>query len=266
MFKDIENKIKGLDVITEPFPHIVIDEILDPKIAIELVEKYPSQNLDSKRDNQRWNISSNVIQDDVNIDKVWKKLLSEIHCTSFVDVLINKFKPYVNKKYNNEFDRHLRLNSKNLISLGRKKKEDNNYFEIQVSGNTQVIKKKIVRGIHVDSGKKLLSGLLYLGNQDLMFYQGGNLELYKWKFRFPSFFKEILYKEPLSKKLCTRLKTIETKHNRAVFFVNSIDSLHAVSERSYTARERYFLNFINNSDKYIFFAGRDEFFSKFKKK
>lgn len=178
MYEDIESRINSSQVIEEPFPHIIIDNFFESELANNLVKTYPLKETNLGSDNERWNISSDEVLKGVGTDLVWRKVFSEIHVTSFVNILIDKFRPHVNQEYIKEFDHLLRLNRENLIDLGRKNIEDNNYFEIQVSGNTKVIKKRTVRGVHVDSGKKIFTGLLYLDNKDFKFYKGGNLHLF----------------------------------------------------------------------------------------
>lgn len=82
-------------------------------------------------------------------------------------------------------------------------------------------------------------GLFYLRHPDDD-SQGGDLELYKYKTNNFKYYGQRFIQD----KYIEKVKTIKYERNTLVIFLNSINSIHGVSNRSVTNHPRLFVNIL----------------------
>jgi len=123
-------------------------------------------------------------------------------------------------------------------------------IDCQFTYNTPVIKPSRVRAIHVDKPVRLFSGLLYMRKEDDL-STGSNLELFRFKDE-PVLHNGVSVDDD-DAEYCD---TVEYKQNNLVFFINSLRSLHGVTERSVTNVPRQYINFAAEVNQPLFDIGR----------
>ena len=100
-------------------------------------------------------------------------------------------------------------------------------------------KKSKVRGPHVDNPVEIFGGLFYLRDNDDT-SQGGDLEIYDTED------KKILFEgkaEVKNRDCLKKVKTYKYGKNKCIFFLNSLKTIHGISERSETNFTRNLTNF-----------------------
>lgn len=233
-------------VINKPFPYIVIRDALDSDLAAKLTNEFPLHLYDLNQNNRRLDLSAYQVEDNINISSHWREFIRYHTSKNFYLNLLEIFKDFFN---NNSYNHY-----RSLTPLVRGKQHntlENILLDAQISINTPVNKSSQVRGVHTDNTNKLFSGLFYLrkpGDES----KGGDLEIYKWKDGYNHSRKILKYKEGLNNKHCELVKTIKYQNNLAIFFLNSLDSLHAVTTREPTEYPRCFVNFVGELDHDIF--------------
>lgn len=137
------------------------------------------------------------------------------------------------------------LNKKDNQNFNNIRTEDNLYkyefvSDVQPGINTPVFKKSSVRGPHVDNPVELIGGLFYL-REKADISEGGDLIIHDTndnKIYFEGK-AEVENQEALKPIL-----KIPYSANNCVFFLNTIKSVHSITERSITCSNRNLTNII----------------------
>lgn len=116
-------------------------------------------------------------------------------------------------------------------------------LDCQVGINTPATNTSSVRRVHVDAGVELFAILLYFKHPDDD-TAGGDLEIFRWKNPRKKRFRRSEVEETDAE----HVATVEYKANRMVMFVNSQDSLHAVTPRTPSPHTRRLVNIIAEVD------------------
>jgi len=249
--KSLLSKVKKSDIMTEPFPHIIVRDALDEDVYSHLVSEFPSINVISKgTENQGLNLSSSNTRfhhlaketfSDEQISPIWKDFIALHTSATFFQEFINLFKESILHLYPNFEKEYGNLNK---IEPGLRNVDTfataDVLLDALISINTPVLTKPTsVRQVHIDLPDKLFAGLFYMRDpQDES--TGGNLEIYKFKSNSPHGFRNC----ESADRYVEHVKTIQYERNALVFFLNSLYSLHGVSVRSLTNSPRYFVNLV----------------------
>jgi hypothetical protein len=251
--KSLLSKIKKSDVITEPFPHILVKDALEDDLYLKLFSELPSINVVSKgagfSSNRRFDYWAKDVFGDEKISPVWKEFMT-VHTSSiFLNELITILKDFIffmhpsfTKDYG--FIETFRPGIRGIDTF----ETVDILLDALISVNTPVIDKPAsIRRAHVDLPDKLFAGLFYMRDpQDTS--TGGDLELYKFKKGKPYGFKQC----EIPDEYVNCVKTIKYERNVFILFVNSIHSLHGVTVRSLTDFPRYFINVLGEVKKPLF--------------
>jgi hypothetical protein len=252
------SKVQASDVITEPFPHIVVKDALDEDLCAKLMAEYPSiDTLKQSRDNLPTTTFSNVrfhylaedTFNDEQISSTWKEFI-RLHSSSlFFQQFITLFKEPILKFYPN-FEQE--YGSFDSLTSGIRKIDTFETSDVLLDAlicvNTPVTHRPTsVRAAHIDFPDKLFVGLFYLRDpkDDST---GGDLELYKFKNGKPQGFRS----NALPSYAIEFCKEIKYERNVLVLFLNSIYSVHGVTVRSVTNYPRYFVNLVGEVKKPLF--------------
>jgi len=234
--------ISPMDVINDPFPHVVIHDALPIDFASKLIDTFPFSSFPSEKSNHRYDISASSVHDFDLISDQWKNFIQFHSSKYFFSEVINIFKNYLERN-----DELTQLIQNHSMQVGRRNvesfKDSSVLMDAQISINTPVQKKSSVRKIHVDSPNKLYSGLFYLRMPDDDSF-GGDLQLFSWKPEYSKKEKLNFYKEGVSKEHVNVIKEISYNSNTLVLFLNSLDALHGVTERDVTRHTRTFVNLV----------------------
>ncbi len=242
---------KKSNVAIDPFPFIVIENVLDEDLYELLKNDYPEDNDiirayvgDTKPEqNTRYQMDAKQILCEKEYDKkvcpLWKEFvryhtsqefLKEVH-DLFGDH-IYKLYPWLKKDYNtlNKINHGVRWTNKNKYDF---------VLDCQPGINSRVDRPSTVIGPHLDNKVELYAGLLYM-RDDNDKSEGGDLEVYRHKtgnVRFVS-------RRDVDTKMLVKTHTVNYSRNTLVFFINSKLSIHGVSDRSVTKTSRKLVNII----------------------
>jgi hypothetical protein len=240
-------KLTKDDVIASPFPHIVLNHALPDLLHEQLRHDFPAlENLgvNSTLNNHRYSIKAKDLPSAAAIKSIWRDFISYHSSRAFFNDVIRVFGESICSLYPREFPRSdtllkLPVSLRDLTALP----ERGFALDAQVSGNTPAETPGIPRGIHNDAPNALWAGLYYLRapNDNST---GGDLQIWKWKNSLNYRKKSSVYKEDVDRRHVELLKTIPYESNTLVFFINSLDSLHSVTEREATKHSRQFVNLV----------------------
>ncbi len=97
------SKVKKSDIITEPFPHIVIKDAIDPDICSQLISEYPSFEVltqgASYSSNKRFSYRAKDALADKRISPLWQEFVKSNTSQSFLNELIYLFGEHIIEFY-----------------------------------------------------------------------------------------------------------------------------------------------------------------------
>jgi hypothetical protein len=240
------------DIYHEPFPHIIIKDALPTVLAEILTNNFPISDSKNISSNRRFDISACDSDQHHSLIPEWKDFIAFHTSKEFFSQVLDIFAPIILRQNPYHFSSlqelsDLKVGTRYIDSF----KEKDILLDTQLSINSPVTTKSSVRQAHTDNTNKLFSGLFYLRqpNDDSI---GGNLNICSWDKSYSYEQKLKLYQEGLSSRHFSIFKEIEYKNNVCVFFLNSIDALHAVTPREVTPHHRTFVNFVGELKHDIF--------------
>jgi hypothetical protein len=235
----------SLTLQTDPFPHLLIDDALDPQVYASLAEQFPSIDIVNRRgrpvkNNHLYLLSAQDVIENERIAQTWRDFFRyHVSVQFWRDAL-----PLIKSQL-------LTINP-GLETLAGRPLEDFRVvvrekdaafsqeisLDCQFGVNSPVVRQSSVRSPHLDDPSKLFNALLYCRAPDDD-TPGGDLILYRRT-------GPLVYTDG-SSILPTRVvaaKRIAYRANRLVLFLNSPWSVHGVAQRPRTPHVRRYINFL----------------------
>lgn len=228
-----------------PFPHVILDEALEPALADELVRQMPPLSAltggAELGSNKRFTLNSCDALAHPEVSPLWKEVVREGLSQRFLGRVMRLFGPYILRAFPDfpgRFGEPQLLEALPRHATGRPRGSVG--MDAQPSVNTPALEGgTTVRGPHLDRTDKLFLGLLYL-RPDGDGTAGGDLELYEALDERPAY----LPKRLLPRDRVRLVKVVPYRRNTLVLFLNTPGSLHGVSPRAAAPCPRYFLNLV----------------------
>ena len=243
-------------VASDPFPYIVIRDALPADLCERLIAHYPGLDVlgvDASRNNVRWSYPACRVCDNQAIDEVWREIIAYHVSRAFYEEFVGIFATDVLKLYPWLFPDEVSLRE---LRLGLRESDTFDTADIlldaQIAGNTPVSRARSVKPNHIDSHRKLFSGLLYLRHDDDNSV-GGDLEIRRFRPRYSGRRRKNCYDGVYVDSRHTELvDTIRYEKNVLVLLVNSLQSLHGVTVRQPTPHARLFMNLVGEVNTPLF--------------
>jgi hypothetical protein len=245
-----------LDVRTEPYPHIVIKNALDPEIYQQLADEYPDPavvlNGREKKDTWYDYPACEAISNEV-ITPLWKEFLEYHTSQAFYQDLINLFGDVIQQVHPSLSERYSKPLAEFTTSIretGAAKNPVNHQSDVSLECQFYVNyteQARAVRGPHVDRPTELYAALLYFrdpaddsSGSDLQVCAANDpKQLYPNDHQIKV---DHLPMEVEEQKISV-VDTAKYEANTLVLFINSKKSIHAVSPRNATPIARRHINF-----------------------
>ena len=248
-------RVNASDIRLLPFPHIVIEDALPLDLCNQLRASFPSlesQGVDPCANNLRWSTKARDIPSISNLSGLWKDMINFHTSQEFLDQVLTLFAKPLIELFPHRFPSLATLTQQKAVVRDHKNLIPGQIaLDAQISGNTPVVTPGAPRGVHFDAPNALYGGLYYLRSDDDDSV-GGDLQIWKWKDGYSHEKKSGEYREGVRLRHVELVKTVPYRANTFVFFINSIDSLHAVTTRQATPHTRKFLNLLADSDQNFF--------------
>ncbi|WP_075090148.1 2OG-Fe(II) oxygenase [Verrucomicrobium spinosum] len=251
--REIFAKLAEAEVHLEPFPHVIIEDVLDAQTCAALLREMPPMEVltrgEAPRSNHRFSLSAATALEDPRVSAVWKELMREGISQEFLQAVIQKFSSHIRREHPHFETSFGPL--ENLEVIHRRHKDRPIHavgLDVQIAVNTPALSPgTTVRGGHIDKPDKIFTGLLYLRHQEDE-STGADLE-----------FHEILPGEVVFGRSYSlpgsRVRTVRTvpyRNNTLVLFLNTPRSVHGVTARSIAAWPRYHINIVGEMREPVF--------------
>jgi hypothetical protein len=250
---DFFKNLDEVQVISDPFPHVVMHEVLPANVCDELIRQMPPIDVltggEALGSNERFNLSCSHAQTAPGVSALWRDVLLQGSSQQFLDRILNLFGPSIDTVYPDFADRFGRIESLKAVPRdGQERRPGTVRMDTQIALNSPALTAGTsVRTAHLDRTDKLFIGLLYLRlpEDDST---GADLEFLAPTDVDPVFEPKRLLPEGRFK----RLWTIPYRTNTLVLFLNTPWSLHGVTPRQATRHPRYFINFLGEMTEPLF--------------
>lgn len=239
--------VTAADISTEPFPHIVIPDVLAPELYDELAGGFPPLSRmiwtgapDRLPNNKHYALSARLVLEAPDMPDCWKRFLARHSGPEFLAEVATLFEGYWPQAMLHCLDGRLIGHDVGRFSLldppevWPRIRQDAR-FEI----NTPVRDRpSSVRGPHLDTPNRLFTGLFYLrAPEDDS--EGGELVLYRW--REGERWKRSIDHTVLPDEWVEEVARIPYRANQLVLFPQGIDALHGVGIRYPTPHVRRYV-------------------------
>ena len=246
----ILDKITSSDVVTNPFPHVIVENALDEDLYLQLAECFPQELLpEANQGNAYTYYKARKALREKKINRLWYEFIKLHTSNVFYQRFLEVF-GYPLLNLHPDLEKRL---GKKLENLKPKVRHSSKFsfsplaIDCQLARCSPVTETgKAVRsqgndaGPHIDRPVALYAGLLYFRLPEDN-STGGDLQLYKTVTDHPKY--DNTNHVPDNMVECFR--TIPYTGNTMVFFLNSPYSIHGVSLRSKTIFPRLHVNFIS---------------------
>lgn len=237
--RSVFSRLSADNLRTDPFPHLVADDVLPVDLYRELSDGFPPFSViawdGSPPNNKRYPLSAHLALGNDRIPAVWRDFL-QLHSSpailAEVDALLG---PHWDPAMLRCLDGHVRGHEYGLY--GRDRAEPGCVLQdARLEINTPVsMTPGTPRGPHLDTQNRLFTGLFYMRDPADR-SEGGDLLLYRWRAAIPPRIDVFAFPDDLVEAVAT----IPYRANRLVLFPQSLAALHGVSPRAVTpATRRY---------------------------
>mmetsp|Transcript_46249 Transcript_46249/g.77105 ORF Transcript_46249/g.77105 Transcript_46249/m.77105 type:complete len:306 (+) Transcript_46249:190-1107(+) len=264
---NILQNVRPEDVVWQPYPYLVMENVLPHDLYEELADAYPTaQELVSiarnrqtakMNNNVRYNImATKTLQPKTKIPTIWKEFVQYHVSADFYKEILRVFgasladqRPDVERTRSKQYD------AMKLVTRGITDPSADLRIECQIAMNSPVRResKFSVRGPHHDMKIEVWAGLLYMREKKDK-STGGNLNVYSCK---DGKCAELTTEEKHARGLQEKKNHVQFdegdlkleatcpyKENTLAWFINTPHSVHGVTPRGVTPFARRLVNFI----------------------
>ncbi|MEM9342559.1 MAG: 2OG-Fe(II) oxygenase [Pseudomonadota bacterium] len=264
--------VTSSDVVRDPFPHVVSEQILDPKFYAALRADYPTADIfeeqkgDTGMTGSRTGQGFDIYRGDSTYDaliaksEAWAEFDRWINSTAFVDKFIDVFGPYLDEmgcraEINpSKYDRTLVEGREGMTvkptfkermsALTSSFRPKNSLGEVDLFTRLDIHKalKGYNKDVHCDRANRLCSFILYFVDAEKEGIEGGTLTIHKHREEK----KPGDYERHPKPEDAPVVATLSPKENMGVWFPCSNNSYHGVNAMVSNGKERDYL-YINIS-------------------
>jgi hypothetical protein len=228
------------DIRTDPFPHIVAEDVLPPEECAALVRSVPGFErfgwAGTPPSNQRYIMSAHRIIQDEEMPPIWRAFARDHSGPEFLAEIAALFEGHWAQAMLDRLGGSL-LGHTTGLCWHDDPSEIRILQDARLEINTPVTQHPgSPRGPHLDTPNRLYSGLFYLRDpaDDSV---GGDLTLYRFRAAPPLNIDVFAFDEDLVEAVAT----IPYRANSLVLFPHGLQAIHGVSPRGLTSRTRQYV-------------------------
>lgn len=250
--QSVLKRARKVDIVGEPFPHLVIQDALEPDFYAELASEFPTAGIILNgriaESNRNYRYTANDVLDDQRISPRWRQFTRYHTSQDFFNEVVELFGSYI-QALNPDLETSASKQLGEWKSSVRFREPTRDIaLECQFAYGAPVAQLSRSIGPHVDREVALFAGLFYM-RDDEDDSEGGDLELYRFSDSQPVFEQD---SRLVPDAHVTRFRSIRYARNTLVFFLHSPKSVHGVSPRSVTRFPRRHINLVGELTRKVF--------------
>lgn len=228
------SKVSSDQVDTHPFPHLVVENVLEDELCQRLIREYPPLETFSERapilSNAKFNYPAVRALADPRLSDTWKGLIAEHVSPSFFGEMLRVFRPSLLHEYP---DFEARFGKLETLRVGLRWRDNYDRYDVlldaQINVHTPVLgPPSFERGPHVKVRNKPFVAFFYL-RPDGDDSHGADHELFSIRPGVEPLFGPNQTTDPM----CVRLeRVIPYRRNTLVVLVNTPRSIQGLSMRT----------------------------------
>jgi hypothetical protein len=241
----------------DPYVHLVVENCLPPDLYRALAAAYPEDETivrhnklfgqRPERPNQRNDIQAHrALADPSPVASIWQAFVRHHTSPAFWQEVVALLGPELRTTHpalERELGKPLEACRSSLRQgIGDSGAEIS--IDCQIGINTPSTQPSSVIGVHVDDPTEIVAMLLYFRREEDD-SSGGDLEIHRWIHPWRRLFRN---RNGVDREDAEKVATIPYRANTLVLFLNSLQALHSVSERSASACSRRLVNVILEVD------------------
>ena len=215
MFKNVEKKILKAKVNNNPFPHIIINNLIPTNDLLSLIKFSPSFS-ESDNKNVLFQSSSQTKKTIMPNSRTYRNLLKKNSFKKLNDTFRN-IEPLIRKKFN-----------PNILKYVNKKFHNS---KLKYHMSLSLMRKGYLKSAHTDRRDHLIHSLFYIVSEST---KGGDIQLIRLKK------KQKVYDVFPSKNSVKVTKSYKIKKNFCIFTLNVPWAYHAVTKYNGKSDRKYF--------------------------
>ena len=253
--RSVFDSISMAELVTDPYPHLVLENALPAEIADTLLAAMPPIEVFTRnrrvRSNYRFPLPSHIALADSRVSEEWKEAQRQCNAAlpSLLSHFIHRFRRDILQAFPDFSSRFAALEDLRVVPRAKRwRRRDEIGMDAQMVINSPaLIGGTSVRGPHIDAPNKLISALLYLRapHDDST---GGDLQLCapntdcvrfdRWNAALPGHVRVA--------------RTYPYRHNLLILPLSMPTAVHGVSPRGATAHPRYHLHLVGEMSAPLF--------------
>jgi len=249
--KSVLAKAAAASVTLDPFPHVVIDDALEPDVYAALVASFPRwQRIvggERTQNNCNYRIGAETILADPDFGSTWRELMALHTSNEFFRDVVALFGDAI-RALHPALEANLGKRLEDAATNVRNAEPFADFaLDSQITWTSPVRRRSSSAPAHIDREVALYAGMLYMRPPDDT-VDGGDLELY----RFRPGQRHYHADRSIDLRRLEVCRRIPYAANRLVFFIHSPDSIHGVTQRAPTPLPRLHINIIAETRQKIF--------------
>jgi hypothetical protein len=240
------------DIRRDPYPHVVVENCLPAELYDELARTYPADDAILRlsgaadeyviRQNHRYDLRAHrILRHAGSVAPAWEAFVRYHVSHEFFHEFLNLLGPEIAAVYPG-LERRLERPMQEWttgIRFDPEWDQGQIALDCQIGINTPVTRRGATRAVHTDAPDELFAMLLYF-RRDEDRVRGGDLEICRWKAGAARRFvgRDV---DPSDTETCS---LVPYAANTLVVFINSPESLHAVTPRDPTPISRRLVNIV----------------------
>lgn len=250
MAESVLARLNADDIKLDPFPHLMVENALDPAYYAALEAAYPAIELVAGQgplaNNKLYSRSAPDVLVDQQIPEIWRDFFAYHSSEAFLRECLQFWNKAIRHEYPDieaRFGKPLEQLTSGVRQKGREGNAANLAADVmldcQFCVNSPVTAPSSVRVPHVDNPFKLFAGILYFRRADDT-STGGDLNLYRLTRERVHYDRRLNVPE----EAIEAVSEVRYRPNTIILWLNTPRSLHGVTPRSVTEVPRRFVNFI----------------------
>ena len=241
---NILQKATKIDLVMDPYPHLIIENALPQEIYDQLAQSWPetflgsgNESITNEKDHTKRYLSAKAISEN-NISELWKEFFKYHTSNEFYHYAINLLSDAIKEYYPDKAQSILNSTAVPRTHVNQKESVTPFVTDCQFVMNYPLKETETSRTAHLDNPQEIYAALFYMRKEN-DFSTGRDFQIFSSRTKTPTLGKKRIVTDNI-----TVDKTVDYKPNTVLLFLNCRHGVHGVSTSSDAITVRRHINVI----------------------